>query len=149
MSLETRNGRWWRFFAYGEGGQLIPFEVVGDHTIPDPIDGDPNDRIPTPEWLQDFTCADTVEDLEVISGWSARLTMPGFLDCTDWIGVHETEDLALQALDNLYPEDDYEDPSSECASCRGTGIGNPHAQTACYWCRGTGSEPIKREQPEP
>lgn len=46
------------------------------------------------------------EDVETVFGWSARLSAPGYLDCTDWIGVFETEEAALEALAEMYPDDE-------------------------------------------
>ena len=40
------------------------------------------------------------------AGWHARLSAPGYLDCTDWIGPYATEDEALEALYELYGDDD-------------------------------------------
>lgn len=43
---------------------------------------------------------------EIISGWFARYSAPGYLDCTDWDGPHETEDAAIESVKSLYGADD-------------------------------------------
>lgn len=35
-------------------------------------------------------------------GWCARLSAPGYLDCTDWIGVYSNKNAAMAALRELY-----------------------------------------------
>ena len=35
-------------------------------------------------------------------GWGARLSAPGYLDCTDWVGPFPTENEALKALAQQY-----------------------------------------------
>lgn len=55
----------------------------------------------------------TPEDVETVFGWSARLSAPGYLDCTDWIGVFDTEDEALAALQEMYPDDDESESDDE------------------------------------
>ena len=37
-------------------------------------------------------------DVEFETGWYARLSAPGYMDRTDWIGPYETEGEALKAL---------------------------------------------------
>lgn len=48
----------------------------------------------------------SLDDVETVFGWSARLSAPGYLDCTDWTGVFETEEEAVAALDEMYPDDE-------------------------------------------
>jgi hypothetical protein len=45
-----------------------------------------------------------VHECETIIGWAARLSMPGYLDCTDWHGPYDTEREALRDLKTLYAE---------------------------------------------
>ena len=40
-----------------------------------------------------------------IEGWGARLSAPGYLDCTEWT-VFDTEQEAYQFLEDHYPEDE-------------------------------------------
>jgi len=61
----------------------------------------------------DFTILEAIEDygfsgicsIEVEYGWAARYTMPGYLDCTDWAGVFDSEDKAVINLRAMYSED--------------------------------------------
>lgn len=44
--------------------------------------------------------ASTVE--VVIGKWWARLSAPGYMDCTDWDGPHDTEQAARDAIQRAY-----------------------------------------------
>lgn len=46
---------------------------------------------------------DDVEAIEVKEGWGARLSAPGYMDCTEW-SVYETEKKAWTVLIDEYPE---------------------------------------------
>lgn len=49
------------------------------------------------------------EDIEVIKGaWMARLSAPGYLDCTEWTGPFETEAEARAYLSDTYGDDNGE-----------------------------------------
>lgn len=37
-------------------------------------------------------------------GWGARLSAPGYMDCTDWIGPFSTEQEAVEELYEMYGE---------------------------------------------
>jgi len=43
-----------------------------------------------------------VYECETIAGWAARLSMPGFLDATEWQGPYDSEAEALRDLEALY-----------------------------------------------
>lgn len=45
------------------------------------------------------------ESWENITGFGARLSAPGYLDCTEWT-VFDTEDEAREYLEENYPEDE-------------------------------------------
>jgi len=47
----------------------------------------------------------TIQDVSLIVGYGARLSAPGYMDCTDW-SVFDTPELAQDYLDEYYPEDD-------------------------------------------
>ena len=54
----------------------------------------------------DDCCEGTIEedeDPEMIHGWGARLSAPGYLDCTDW-SVFNTQEKAESELREMYPE---------------------------------------------
>lgn len=42
---------------------------------------------------------------EVVSGWCARLSAPGYMDCTEWVGPFDTELEAALELERMYRYD--------------------------------------------
>lgn len=73
-----------------------------------------------------FTCTPETEDIaeflegelvtdedgamfEPVIGWYARLSAPGYLDCTDWSGPFTTADEAKLYLTEMYGDDDDEE----------------------------------------
>lgn len=54
-----------------------------------------------------------IEDVETITGWFARMSAPGYLDCTEWCGPFETEEDAINHLSEMYGDDDDDDEKSE------------------------------------
>lgn len=45
-------------------------------------------------------------EFEPAPKWFARLSAPGYMDCTDWSGPYDTEAEAKVYLDAEYPEDE-------------------------------------------
>ena len=45
---------------------------------------------------------------EYSTGWRARLTAPGYMDCTDWTTTREAEEAAIVELWELYGQDNDE-----------------------------------------
>jgi hypothetical protein len=52
-------------------------------------------------------CDGVPVSFEVIEGFGARLSAPGYMDCTEWT-VFETAQEAQKYLDEMYPEDEEE-----------------------------------------
>ena len=75
------------------GSFLVPGDLVGDN--------------PSPEDFRDYVDGEP-EDFTRVKGWFARLSAPGYMDCTDWIGPYDTEEEAIEELDALYGEEEYD-----------------------------------------
>jgi len=57
--------------------------------------------------------------VETVDGkWWARLSAPGYLDCTDWTGPHDSADEARAALDEMFGTDDDDDDDDDTAPTR-------------------------------
>ena len=48
----------------------------------------------------------TNDNVELITGWFGRLSMPGYLDCTGWVGPFDSEQEVNWELTALYSLDD-------------------------------------------
>lgn len=56
---------------------------------------------PSKKELQPFIEGNEIYSVNVVDGYGARLSAPGYLDCTEWV-VFETEEQAKQYLDEMY-----------------------------------------------
>lgn len=57
-----------------------------------------------------------VYDTERKEGWYARLSAPGYLDCTDWNGPYDTAEQALEAVKEFHGVDGDDDSCPHCGS---------------------------------
>ena len=62
-----------------------------------------DEREETINKIRDYV-EDTPESWENIKGYGARLSAPGYLDCTEWT-IFDTAEEAEKYLDDMYPED--------------------------------------------
>lgn len=91
----------------------------GTETVPDEC-GDPADYWDdeTEEYAPAFVAhvleyceGNRVESVERVSGWFARLSAPGYMDCTDMAGPFESESAAEAYLVETY-DDGFDDEDS-------------------------------------
>ena len=76
----------WYSVETTHGTEFIAVDIVGEDAAKDDF--------------ADFIEGDYLEH-EKITGWGARLSAPGYLDCTDW-SVYETEEKAKEHLREAY-----------------------------------------------
>ena len=69
-----------------EGTECIPSDLVGDN----PVHADFSDYVNGE--------VDVRVEVELFPGWYSRFSAPGYMDCTEWCGPHDTEEAALDAL---------------------------------------------------
>ena len=84
---------------------FINVPVVGTTVYPEDL---PSELVDFLESVCDTTGVDEtsiINYMDVVEGWGARLSAPGYLDCTDWT-VHETEEEAHEYLTDMYGDDD-------------------------------------------
>lgn len=74
------------------GTELVPADVVGTNataeSLADYLEGDPRDNEP-----------------ELVTGFFARLSAPGYMDCTPWAGPFESEQEAREHIESAYDVD--------------------------------------------
>lgn len=99
-----------------EGTELVPEDVCGK-LMHDSCDEDVCDvgQVCTDcAWqLRDYLEGSKVYEYSRKEGWYARLSAPGYLDCTGWDGPHDTAELALAAVKDFYEVDDNGDDLPE------------------------------------
>lgn len=62
--------------------------------------------MPSEDWLMVHDPVDDASRIEdEVIGWLSRLSAPGYLDCTDWLGPFETMDDALVALVDMWGDE--------------------------------------------
>lgn len=57
--------------------------------------------------------AEDITEVSVVEGYGARLSAPGYMDCTEW-SVYDTEEEAHAALAEEDDQEDEEDSDCEC-----------------------------------
>jgi hypothetical protein len=53
----------------------------------------------------------TVQSVTFVNGYGARLSAPGYMDCTEWT-VFDTPEQAQAYLDEYYPDDEEDEEES-------------------------------------
>lgn len=91
------------------GGEIVPWDLLGgDPGAPRMLDVDDDDARETLARAAPF-CPDgtrVVWSAEIVEGWFARMSAPGYLDCTDWIGPYDTAEEAERECREMYGDDD-------------------------------------------
>jgi hypothetical protein len=83
------------------GTEWVPIEQLGI-TLPDT-----NQVEACTELLRDYLEGNRVFSVQERVGYGARLSAPGYLDCTEW-AVFDTEDEARAYLEETYGDDEGE-----------------------------------------
>lgn len=96
----THKQRWIRVET-SHGTEFLPTDLVGD--LINSGYSEESDAIDR-ETLQQY-CEGTVESWESILGYGARLSAPGYLDCTEW-AVFDTAEEAEDYLEEMYGEEE-------------------------------------------
>jgi hypothetical protein len=89
------------------GSEVVPADAVTlDYKVGEErfrSDGDP-DVLVALALLQPY-CEGEPQSFEVVEGWWARFSAPGFSDATEWCGPFPTEAEAIQACKDLYGDE--------------------------------------------
>ena len=113
MQRQVVKGNWLRV----ETTQGTEFVSIADtslfvrdsHTLTHPMTEDEKHAAITK--IQQYTEGEP-QEWENSTGYGARLSAPGYLDCTPW-NVFDTEQEAWDSLTESYPEDEDEDEDNE------------------------------------
>lgn len=90
------------------GVEIVPEEICGKL---DPGDGDdamltPYESLANQHALEPYLEGSRIEGVDRKEGWYGRLSAPGYLDATDWMGSYESSRAALDAVCEQYDVDD-------------------------------------------
>jgi hypothetical protein len=121
MQQQVTDKQQWYMIDGPAGTDYVPADVVGctvtvlgktRYATPDEIreiDGTPENedsvRQPIPASLSDYTENQEAWNIELVTGYGARLSAPGYMDCTEW-AVFDTADEAEAYLEEMYGDDD-------------------------------------------
>lgn len=105
MEQDIQHGTW--VIVDGPmGGECLPQDLVG---AVKPYNG-PKKAIPAA--LVDYCENREVYSIELKVGYGARMSAPGYMDCTNWT-VFDTEEEARAYLDETYGDEDENDDEEE------------------------------------
>lgn len=109
MQRQIQFGQW--FAIEGEGTTYIPADLVSgsyaNGTRWSDSDDDTENFCDMREAVKNYVeeNRDDITAIEVFEGWGARLSAPGYMDCTPW-SVFDTEQAAKDYLDECYGEEE-------------------------------------------
>jgi len=91
------------------GTEMFPADLVGVNEPFGPVllgTDEPTDPV-TPELAGaiDPLVSGIMIEVECVRGWFARLSAPGYLDCTEWCGPFSSEKEASSYLKRMYEDD--------------------------------------------
>jgi hypothetical protein len=93
----TAKKSWWKVET-SMGTEFLPVDLIGEE--------------PTDSGTFEDYCEGQVQTWELIKGYGARLSAPGYLDCTEW-AVFETKEEAEQYLEENYPDEEEEEDETD------------------------------------
>lgn len=88
----TAKQKWYRVET-SQGTQTVPMELIGP---------EPADSLAFDSYVEGGY--ESVESWELVEGYGARLSAPGYLDCTEWT-VFDTVAEAEKYLEEMYGDD--------------------------------------------
>ena len=99
----TRKIQWLQI----DGNQGTTFVAAEDVTDSGLKIGESTDDEETLDLYSDYYEGSEIQTVGLIEGYGARLSAPGYMDCTEW-SVFKTEAEAQEYLNENYPEDEEE-----------------------------------------
>jgi hypothetical protein len=94
-----------------QGTEIVPRALCGKLEVDECLT--PYESVANAAKLEPYLEGSRIEGVEHHEGWYARLSAPGYLDCTSWNGPHATRDAALASLLEHFECDEEGDDLSE------------------------------------
>ena len=81
---------------------------MGTEFVPEDVSGKIVDLEDEGEWgiLCPYLEGKDITSVKRVKGWWSRLSAPGYMDATDWMGAYKTAEEALAAVKDEYEVDD-------------------------------------------
>lgn len=103
MQNEITDAKQWVRVETDWGTEFVPADVLADCPNKDEVYDDEHvDFDYFKDALRDYVTAEITE-MEVVTGYGARLSAPGYMDCTDWC-VFDDQQEAEEYLEDTYGE---------------------------------------------
>jgi|ERR1700733_2771717 len=103
LRVETTQGT--EFVSIADTSLFVRDSATLTHPMSD------EDRERTIEEIEQYTEGEP-QSWENVKGYGARLSAPGYLDCTEWT-VFDTEQEAREYLEKNYPDDEQDEPEQD------------------------------------
>ena len=112
MQRQISDGQWWVELDGTQGITFVPYDILSkaeiefaerDTELPE-SDDEIYSQDAMNEMLGDYY-EGSIQSVTVRQGFGARLSAPGYLDCTEW-AVFDTAEEAEDYLKETYPEDE-------------------------------------------
>jgi hypothetical protein len=107
MEPQVEHGTWYEVDG-AAGAEFIPHDLVGDFwPFPHVKELELGGMVPVPQELSDYCESRTCCSIKLRDGWGARMSAPGYMDCTEW-SVFDSEQEAREHLREMYGDDEEE-----------------------------------------
>lgn len=108
MQQQVTEKQWWVELDGTSGITAVPYDVLSDEerAIAESEDGDENEQEDLQSHFGDYY-EGKVWSVSTREGYGARLSAPGYMDCTEWT-VFDTPEEAEAYLKEAYGEDEDE-----------------------------------------
>jgi len=100
MQIEVSGPEYWIILDGPCGGEMIPCDVCGRLLENDDSEDDYIQAAFAA--ISEFTENRKCWEIEEVFGYAGRLSAPGYLDCTDWMGPYDSAEEARLAVIEAY-----------------------------------------------
>ena len=115
MQLFTSYGDWYVLDG-DSGGACVPadlepqlVELISNADADDTLHRGDALFLDVESALLEYYEGSRLESVELVVGWCARYSAPGYMDATSWCGPYATEAEAVEECKSVYADDDEDD----------------------------------------
>lgn len=104
MEKQVTDKQMWIEIDGNDGISAVPADIAGDVLVAVKLGNDARAE----ELALEFYSGSRVFEVTMRDGFGARMSAPGYMDCTEW-SVFDTAEEAEQYLSDTYDDDDAEE----------------------------------------